>query len=276
MRIGVTLPRYTNGVAMPSARALTTAPRAIQDHGLSSVWVPDLLGRGQFNPDPLTTLAVATAVTDRLLVGTAILQLPVREPFELATRIATLQVLAGARLRLGVGVGSSREDFAATGNDFEERFRALDQRLEAIRTLLSGGEVNGCRLYPRDVEPDMPAIFIGSWGSPGWLRRAAEEFSGWICSAKSGDLDKAVGALDGYRAAGGRYAVITNVRVPAAPEGTPEDTEEIAGRVRAAVRPLADAGFDEVVLRTEEYSDAVLAATGAVAREFATATEATP
>lgn len=97
-------------------------------------------GRQPTGPDglwlePLTVLAVICGVTSRVRLTTSILQAALRRPVVLAKAAATLDVLSGGRLDLGVGVGWQREEYVAAGLEFEGRGRLLDQTLAVLQTL---------------------------------------------------------------------------------------------------------------------------------------------
>jgi alkanesulfonate monooxygenase SsuD/methylene tetrahydromethanopterin reductase-like flavin-dependent oxidoreductase (luciferase family) len=87
-----------------SARVLDYA-RRVEEKGFPGLWVTDAFARGWASMDPLVALGAFAAVTDRVELGTCVLQVPVRHPVELAHRIETADVLARGRLRLGVGSG---------------------------------------------------------------------------------------------------------------------------------------------------------------------------
>ena len=87
-------------------------------------------------PDPLVWLAWVGAVTTTLRLATGILILPQRNPVVLAKELATLDLLSGGRVVLGVGVGWLREEFDALGVPFEERAARTDEYVEALRVLL--------------------------------------------------------------------------------------------------------------------------------------------
>jgi probable F420-dependent oxidoreductase len=97
-------------------------------------------GRQPTGPDghwlePLTALSVIAGVTERVRLATGILLAALRRPVVLAKTAATLDVLSGGRLDLGVGVGWQREEYEAAGLDFERRGRALDHTLEVCQAL---------------------------------------------------------------------------------------------------------------------------------------------
>src|SRR5271168_5453182 len=89
--------------------------RRIEAAGFPGIWVGDSLGRGRPTLDPLVELAVFAAVTERVELGISVLQIPLRHPIELAHRVQSVQALSGDRLRLGVGSGSTRDDFELLG-----------------------------------------------------------------------------------------------------------------------------------------------------------------
>ena len=85
--------------------------------------------------EPLTTLSVLAGMTSRIRLATNILVAALRRPAVLAKSTATLDVLSGGRLDLGVGVGWQREEYDACGLSFDGRGRLLDHTLEVCQTL---------------------------------------------------------------------------------------------------------------------------------------------
>ena len=97
-------------------------------------------GRQPTGPDghwlePLTALSVIAGSTARVRLSTGILLAALRRPVVLAKAAATLDVLSGGRLDLGVGVGWQREEYEAAGLDFAQRGRLLDHTLEVCTAL---------------------------------------------------------------------------------------------------------------------------------------------
>jgi probable F420-dependent oxidoreductase len=91
-------------------------------------------------PDPLDLLAFLAAATERIVLGTGILVAPEHHPLQLAKRVATVDVLSGGRMRLGVGVGWMREELEALGVDFASRGRRMDEIIEAVRAVWAADE----------------------------------------------------------------------------------------------------------------------------------------
>jgi probable F420-dependent oxidoreductase len=150
-------------------------------------------GRQPTGPDghwlePLTTLAVLAGVTRRVRLGTSILQAALRRPVVLAKSAATLDVLSGGRLDLGVGVGWQREEYEAAGLAFERRGALLDETLATCRTLWRDevahlghdGEVGPIHMMPKPAQPGGVPIWVSGTINPRVVRRVARFGSGWI------------------------------------------------------------------------------------------------
>src|SRR6201998_1980431 len=120
--------------------------RKIEKAGFPGIWVTDSLGRGRPTLDPLVVLGALAAATQRVELGTAVLQGSLRHPIELAHRVQSVQALSGGRLRLGVGSGSTRADFELLGADYDQRFRTLRNSLETMHRVLLGEPLHRRRL----------------------------------------------------------------------------------------------------------------------------------
>ena len=256
------VPRF--GIALPSggragaltASSLADAARQIEAAGFAGAWAFDAIGRGFLLADPLTALAVAATVTRRLELGTGILQVPLRNPVELAQRVLTTHLVAGGRLRLGVGAGSTAADFTALGLDYTSRFSRLDQSLTIMRRLWKGERVGGASLEP--VWPEVrggPPVLIGSWAGSRWIARAAHEFDGWVGSGARSTWGLLRQGIARFRDLGGRRAVVTNVVIAldsdkTSPDGAddPCDLQCPKQIARERLHRLCALGFDDVVL----------------------------
>jgi probable F420-dependent oxidoreductase len=155
----------------------------VWDH-LAFVWGPPAA-------DPWVTLAGVAARTERIRVGTAVTPVARRRPQVLAQQVATLDVLSGGRVIFGAGLGGSASEFSRFGEPADAHVRAamLDEGLDVLRALWSGGEVrhrgehyvvDGVTLDPRPVQERVP-IWIGG-NRPASLRRAAR-WDGWCADS---------------------------------------------------------------------------------------------
>lgn len=176
-----------------TAAAVQTMAQALERAGADACWVTDhpapdvewLIPNGHDAVDPFTALAVAAGATTRLKLHTNVLILPYRNPFLTAKAAATLDVLSGGRLILGVGGGYQKGEFEALGIDFTKRGALFDEALETIRLAWSGKTVvrKGMGFeakgnLPRPApSPNLP-IWVGG-GSPRAVQRAAQWGDGW-------------------------------------------------------------------------------------------------
>src|SRR5438034_10098788 len=196
MRLGLALPTTTSDGRPHTGAALIAGARAIERAGFDSLECFDSIGRGFMIPDPLLAVSVAATATERLTVGTGILQVPLRRPVELANRILTAHLICGDRLLLGVGAGSTKADFDAVGVDFDTRMRQFEDALALMRRLWQGEKSGTAQLNPWPATIGGPKLLIGSWAGSHWIARAAKDFDGWI---GSGALSSVAALRDGIK-----------------------------------------------------------------------------
>jgi len=133
----------------------------------------------------LATLSFAAAVTTRVGLGTSVLVLPLRQPVVVAKQLATVDVLSGGRLLLGVGAGWLLEEFDACNVEYRKRGDLTDEAIAVLRACwasapasFSGPTVSFTDLK---VQP-LPGRHIPLWVggvSERALRRAVEHGDGW-------------------------------------------------------------------------------------------------
>jgi probable F420-dependent oxidoreductase len=137
-------------------------------------------------PDAMCFISGLATVTKNLLFTTGVYVAPARDLVTVAKTVGTTAVLSSNRLRLGVGVGWCREEFDATGQDFTNRGKRLDEMIVALRALWHDGwvehhgtyyDIPACRMLPA---PTKSVPIYGGGGSPAALRRAVEHCDGWI------------------------------------------------------------------------------------------------
>ncbi len=138
--------------------------------------------------DPFVGLAFAAAATTTLRLLTYLVVLPYRNPFLLAKSVASLDVLSGGRLELGLGAGYQRAEFAALGVDFEERNALFDEALNILKQAWSGEAVSaeglhfkasGVAALPRPAQVPHPPLWFGG-NSMLTRRRVIEHGAGWL------------------------------------------------------------------------------------------------
>lgn len=174
MKIGIGLPSTVPGTQGGQLRDWALRAEAA---GFSTLGTIDRIVYP--NHESLIALAYAAAVTERIGLLTSILIAPLRANGTLlAKQAASIDVLSGGRLTLGLAVGGREDDFDASGIDFSRRGATFDRQLEEMHRLWSGEKVGfagGVGPQPRDGRPE---VVIGG-GSPPSFRRAAQH-AGWM------------------------------------------------------------------------------------------------
>jgi probable F420-dependent oxidoreductase len=209
-----------SGEATSYPDALISVVQAAEANGFDSVWagehiiLPDSSTR--MPPtyrylNPLLVLTYAAAFTSIIRLGTGVLLLPQHEPLLLAKELATLDVLSGGRLMVGIGVGWSEEEYQALGIPYNDRGARADEYLAAMRVLWSeenpvfhGKYVSfqGVQSYPHPIQQPGPPIITGG-RAPAVIRRTIEQANGWYGFAY--DLDETAAVLAEFRTAADRY-----------------------------------------------------------------------
>ena len=151
--------------------AFVDLAQGIEELGYNSLWITSRHFSPAYAaaPSPLMLFAAAAARTKRILLGTAVITLPLEDPIRLAEDFATLDALSGGRGRLGVGSGDDEPAFTAMGVPFEKRSAMLSERLPGFLEMLAEGKVGGARLYPGIADP-LSKVGLGaqSKGGAGW------------------------------------------------------------------------------------------------------------
>jgi probable F420-dependent oxidoreductase len=178
--------------------------RAVEERGFGSLFVGEhthipvdtksqypaggeIPGKYYRTLDPFVTLAVAATVTDRILLGTAVVLISERDPIVTAKEVASLDLVSGGRAVLGVGVGWNLEEMANHGTDPKTRGRLVTERLKAIRALWTEEEAefhgrfvdfDPVFAWPKPVREPHPPIYVG--GGAAAFDRIAEVGDGWL------------------------------------------------------------------------------------------------
>jgi probable F420-dependent oxidoreductase len=157
--------------------------RRAEELGYDALYITDHLGR---QLSPIAALATAAALTSRIRIGAYVFANDFRHPLILAREAATLDVLSGGRLELGLGAGWMRSDYRRLGLPYDRpglRIDRLEEAVGLIKRLLSGGAVThdgrfyrleGARVGPLPIQRPHPPIMLGG-GGPRLLRMAARE-----------------------------------------------------------------------------------------------------
>ncbi|MET0131983.1 MAG: LLM class F420-dependent oxidoreductase [Kibdelosporangium sp.] len=218
MEFGITA---MNSGAAVTAESTVELSRLAEEAGYTTWWasdhvvLPTKLGPDSPMPsgdpimDPLVHLTYVAAVTEKLKLATGIVILPQRNPLVLAKQVASLDVLSGGRLALGVGAGYLEPEMTAVGVPMATRGKRTDEYLDAMTELWTSpapsfqGEFvsfTDIDAHPRPVRPGGPRIVIGG-NSPAAYRRAVARGHVWF---GIGSYDDLVGHLAGLKRAAAR------------------------------------------------------------------------
>src|SRR5438093_7918266 len=193
MKLGFSL---LNNWGVDDPQALVDLACRAEEAGIDSVWVHDHVFNvghvfdrigGKPYYEPLTLLSFVAARTRRVRLGTSVLVLPYHNPIRLAKTAATLDVLSGGRLILGVGVGLIEKEIRAMGSPFAERGAFTDEAIAVMRSLWTEDEPSfdgkyyrfaGMKFSPKPLQkPSIPVVIGGI--SRAAIRGAARLGDGW-------------------------------------------------------------------------------------------------
>ena len=159
-------------------------------------------------------LSFAAAQTRTIGLGTEVLVLPQRQPVLVAKQVATLDLLSGGRVRLGVGVGWQQSEYEALGEDFGNRGARMDEAIDLLRTCWRDEHVDfkgdfytaeAVAMEPKPPQGEKLPVWVGG-NSPRALRRAGELGDGWLGMAFTDPAaaQKAVETIHRHAEAAGR------------------------------------------------------------------------
>jgi len=217
--------------------------------------------------DPLVAMTAAAAATTKLRVGTGIALVVQRDPIQLAKAIASLDVLSGGRVDVGVGAGWNLEEMADHGTDPARRFKLLRERVEAMKAIwtMDEPEYHGELVdfgpmvsLPKPLQRPHPPVYVGG-DAPQGLRRAVRYGDGWMPIVGRDGLDAAALAADLRRAAEEAGRDPDGLELVAF--GAPEDAATLerfrAGGVSRALFFLAPEPREEALARLDALGSLV-------------------
>jgi probable F420-dependent oxidoreductase len=200
MKLGLTLPNLT---PTGTRQNVLDMAREAERLGYASLWVTDRL-LYPTNPrqlfmdrpwsevyryalDPLDTLVFAAGVTEKIRLGTSLLDFPMYVPAHLAKRIATLDVLSNGRAVIGAGLGWSEDEYIASNVPFEKRGARMTEMIQALTALWDPDpvefhgkfyEIPSTCFNPKPLQKPHPPLLIGG-RAPQALQRAARMADGF-------------------------------------------------------------------------------------------------
>ena len=200
MRLGF-FPPQVGPLAGPDS--ITRVAQRAEEMGFDSLWVTerslfplelqtpypvgDLPELYKVALDPLDTLGFLAGQTSRIALGTSVLILPWYSPVLLARRLTTLDVLSNGRLRVGVGVGWSKDEYDAAGTEWGNRGKRMEEALQALKAIWTTDPVEFQGQFysiprsiigPKPVQKPHPPIYMAAY-VPAALARVARHADAW-------------------------------------------------------------------------------------------------
>jgi probable F420-dependent oxidoreductase len=225
MKVGILLPQ--TGDLATSENTLYIGKEA-EKEGFDSVWVferllwpvkpqtpyggvPNLPIPVEYQSvlDPLETLTYLAGNTQRISLGTSIIDIMFHNPVILARRFATLDVLSGGRVIAGLGLGWSKDEYDASGIPFSHKGARADEYMQVLKRIWTDDVVEfrgqfynipASKIGPKPVQKPHPPILLGAY-SPKAFPRIVNYADGWIPIAGSVPLEQQEQAINGLREA---------------------------------------------------------------------------
>ena len=214
--------------------------------------------------DPIETLSYAAAHTDRLTLGTSVLDIPFYNPVLLARRLTTLDILSNGRLRVGFGLGWSKDEFDAAGTTSKGRGKRADEFMKVLKAIWTTdpSEFHGRYFHlpksiiqPKPVQKPHPPIYMAAY-APSAMKRAAVYADGWMpVGVRLDQLKSMTNQLkDMVRTAGrdpAKFRIIARYNIDVTPQPLGKDRAFFSGslnQIKEDVRAVRDAGPDELII----------------------------
>ena len=223
MKVGLFLPHVGEHVTAENILYIATEA---EKEGIDSVWVLDRL-LWPIKPqtpyvaspdgslpvvyqnvlDPLTTLTYVAAVTERISLGTSIIDMFFQNPVVLSKRITAVDILSDGRALIGLGIGWSKDEFEVSGIPYKDRGTRADEYLQVLKKIWTDDVVEfkgrfynipASKIGPKPVQKPHPPILLGGF-SPKTFSRIVNYANGWIGVAGFGPLEQLEQVINGLK-----------------------------------------------------------------------------
>ncbi len=213
MKIGVSLPVRE---LRDDLGAIREFAQLAEELGFTHLRVPDQVARkdsGHLH-EPLTLLSWIAACTTSIELVPSVIVLPARQTVLFAKQAAELDLLSGGRLRLGIGLGTSRREYGSLGQDYKTRGRRCSEQMQLLKRLWTEQEVtfegefdrvkeNG--IDPLPIQRPIP-MWIGGASSPARsvLERIGRHADGWFALCAPEEYAEIRARIDAFAREAGR------------------------------------------------------------------------
>lgn len=205
MKVGITLPQAGQQATREN---VTHIAQNAESEGFDSLWVferllwpinpqtpypatPDgsLPSEYQTIFDPLETLTFVAAITNKIALGTSVIDMLFHNPVVLARRFATLDVLSEGRAICGLGIGWSKDEYQASNVPFKDKGKRADEFLQALKRIWIDDVVEfkgkfysipASKIGPKPIQKPHPPIYIGGFSPNTYSRIVNYDSNGWL------------------------------------------------------------------------------------------------
>lgn len=223
MKVGILLPQIGESATRENIIHIS---KESEKEGLDSVWTIDRLlwpvkpqtpypanPDGSLPPeyqnvfDPLATLTYVAGNTERVSLGTSIIDMLFQNPVVLAKRLATLDILSDGRLIAGLGIGWSKDEYDVSGIPFKNRGARADEFLQLLDRIWTDEVVEykgkyynipASKIGPKPVQKPRPPILLGGF-TPKTFPRVVNYADGWLAIAGFGPLEQLGQMINGLK-----------------------------------------------------------------------------
>jgi probable F420-dependent oxidoreductase len=206
MKIGLRLPQTDKHRA--TKENIINLAKGAENAGFDSLWVLERLiwpinpqnpypgtsddkfpADWQYIFEPLETLAYVAANTEKIALGTSVIDMLFHNPVVLARRFATLDVLSEGRTICGLGIGWSKDEYQVSNIPLKNRGRRADEYIQILKKIWTENIVQfkgqyyhipASKIGPKPIQKPHIPIYLGGY-SQGTFERIANYASGWIC-----------------------------------------------------------------------------------------------
>jgi probable F420-dependent oxidoreductase len=205
LKVGITLPQA--GEQSTKENIVRTAKTA-EDEGFDSLWVFERL-LWPINPqtpyvatpdgslpveyqnilDPLETLTYVAANTNKIALGTSVIDMLFHNPVVLARRFATLDVLSEGRSIAGFGIGWSKDEYQVSNIPFQNRGKRADEFIQVLKKIWTDDVVEfkgkyysipASKIGPKPIQKPHPPIYLGGFSPNTFSRIVNYDTNGWL------------------------------------------------------------------------------------------------
>jgi probable F420-dependent oxidoreductase len=198
--------------------------------------------------DPLETLTYVAGITERVSLGTCLIDMLFHNPVVLARRFATLDVLSRGRAIAGLGIGWSKDEYEVSGVPFKQRGARADEYLQVLKRIWTDDvvefkgqfyNITASKIGPKPVQKPYPQILLGGF-SPNTFTRIVNYADGWIPVAGFGPLEQLEqginGLMEGVRKANRdpskiRVYVLSHLNVQESPPPSGQQRMPMSGTI---------------------------------------------